>query len=113
MLLRNHYLKAEQACCLEKQTVNAFSKGFQISQTMRLSNLFSLFALSAASEVALYTSGSAVIARAIQPRAVNCKVIVGVLGVLKALGNPATSFCSSYLHIGTETVTSVVTPPAT
>jgi hypothetical protein len=79
---------------------------------MRPSSLFSLVALSAAAEVVYYTEAdSGVIARAVQPPPVNCNVVVGVLALLKALGNPATSFCSSYLHIGTVTVTSVITPP--
>jgi hypothetical protein len=44
-------------------------------------------------------------------RAVNCKVVTGVLAVVKALGVPATSFCSSYLHIpATSTVQATVTP---
>ncbi|OAL49310.1 hypothetical protein IQ07DRAFT_588635 [Pyrenochaeta sp. DS3sAY3a] len=47
-----------------------------------------------------YPSNDIVIARA-----VNCKVVTGVLGVVKALGAPATSFCSSYLNIpATSTV---------
>jgi hypothetical protein len=43
-------------------------------------------------------------------RYVDCKIVTGVLSVLKGLGGPATSFCSSYLSIGTATVTNVVTP---
>jgi hypothetical protein len=47
-------------------------------------------------------------------RAVNCKVVTGVLGVVKALGAPATSFCSSYLHVpATSTIQATITPTAT
>ncbi|KAH8665231.1 hypothetical protein BGZ60DRAFT_411022 [Tricladium varicosporioides] len=79
---------------------------------MRPSNLLSLFAISAAADIARYTTDSGIIALAIDGRAANCKAIVGVLAALKGLGGPATSFCSSYLRIGTSTVTSTVTPPA-
>jgi hypothetical protein len=79
---------------------------------MRLSSFFSLVALSAAAEVVYYTEAdSGVLARAIKPPPINCNVVVGVLALLKGLGNPATSFCSSYLQIGTVTVTVVITPP--
>lgn len=78
---------------------------------MQLSNLLPLISLSAAAEVALYTADSGVVAHAVPVRAVNCGVVTGALAFLKVLGGPATSFCSSYLHIGTTTVTNVITPP--
>jgi hypothetical protein len=44
-------------------------------------------------------------------RAVNCKAVTGVIGAIKALGAPATSFCSSYLKVpATSTVRATVTP---
>ncbi|KAH7068809.1 hypothetical protein BKA63DRAFT_520156 [Paraphoma chrysanthemicola] len=46
-------------------------------------------------------------------RAVNCNVVTGVLGVVKALGAPATSFCSSYLRVpATSTIKATITPTA-
>jgi hypothetical protein len=79
---------------------------------MRPSSLLSLVTLSAAADVVYYTEADfGVVARAVQPPAVNCNVVIGALALLKRLGNPATSFCSSYLHVGTVTVTSVITPP--
>jgi hypothetical protein len=46
----------------------------------------------------------------LQERALDCKAINTALTVLKALGPPATAFCSSYLHIP-ATITSVTTAP--
>ncbi|KAH7389950.1 hypothetical protein BKA66DRAFT_526814, partial [Pyrenochaeta sp. MPI-SDFR-AT-0127] len=44
-------------------------------------------------------------------RAVDCKAVTGVLRVVKALGAPATSFCSSYLRVpATSTVRATITP---
>lgn len=46
----------------------------------------------------------------IAERAVNCKVVTGVLAAVKNLGGLATSYCSSYLHIpATTTLTSITT----
>jgi hypothetical protein len=44
----------------------------------------------------------------LEKRAPNCKAANVALTVLKALGPPATAFCSSYLHIP-ATITSVIT----
>jgi hypothetical protein len=41
---------------------------------------------------------------------VNCNAVNAALTVLKALGPPATTFCSSYLHIP-ATATATVTAP--
>jgi hypothetical protein len=47
----------------------------------------------------------------IEQRAVNCNAVTGVLGIVKALGAPATSFCSSYLSVpATSTVLTTTTP---
>lgn len=44
-------------------------------------------------------------------RAIDCSKVTGALSVLKKLGPPATSFCSSYLKIaGTKTLTTTFTP---
>jgi hypothetical protein len=49
----------------------------------------------------------------LEVRAVNGEVVTGVLAVMKALGGPATSLCSSYLHTpATTTVTITTTGPA-
>ncbi|KAH7346019.1 hypothetical protein BKA66DRAFT_447873 [Pyrenochaeta sp. MPI-SDFR-AT-0127] len=45
-------------------------------------------------------------------RAVDCAKVTGALSVLKKLGPPATSFCSSYLKIQGKTATTTFTPPA-
>jgi hypothetical protein len=46
-------------------------------------------------------------------RAIDCSKVTGALSVLKKVGPPATSFCSSYLKIpGTKIVTTTVTPSA-
>lgn len=49
----------------------------------------------------------------LEPRAVplECDIFNVALGILKALGAPATSFCSSYLNI--PSVTTVVGPTVT
>ena len=44
-------------------------------------------------------------------RAVNCKAVTGVLGAVKALGAPATSFCSSYLNVPATTTIKITTRP--
>jgi hypothetical protein len=77
---------------------------------MRPSYFLSLFAVSAAADIARYDPGSGFVVLAMEERAVNCNAVTGVLAILKGFGGPATSFCSSYLQIGTTTVTSVVTP---
>jgi hypothetical protein len=42
---------------------------------------------------------------------INCNQVNAVLGVLKVLGEPATTFCSSYLRIpATATRTTTITP---
>jgi hypothetical protein len=46
-------------------------------------------------------------------RAVDCKVVTGVLSAVKALGAPATSFCSLYLRIPATTATTVTVMPTT
>jgi hypothetical protein len=44
-------------------------------------------------------------------RGVNCKIVTGVLGDLKFLGPPATTFCRAFLHIpNTVTVPYTITP---
>ncbi|CAO2652061.1 Nn.00g003440.m01.CDS01 [Neocucurbitaria sp. VM-36] len=44
----------------------------------------------------------------------NCAKVTGALSVLKKLGPPATSFCSSYLKVpGAKTSTTTVTPVTT
>lgn len=46
-------------------------------------------------------------------RAIDCSKVTGALSVLKKLGPPATTFCSSYLKLpGTKTSTTTITPPA-
>jgi hypothetical protein len=47
----------------------------------------------------------------LQKRALDCKAVNAALTVLKALGPPATAFCSSYLRIP-ATITSVSTATA-
>jgi hypothetical protein len=48
----------------------------------------------------------------LEQRAANCNVVTGALAILKPLGAPATSFCSSYLHIpATSTLTTTSAPP--
>ncbi|KAL6704615.1 hypothetical protein ACN47E_008012 [Coniothyrium glycines] len=52
-------------------------------------------------------------AAAFGERAVDCAKVNGALSVLKRLGPPATSFCSSYLRIpATKTTTLFITPTA-
>jgi hypothetical protein len=46
-------------------------------------------------------------------RAVNCKAVTGVLAVVKALGTPATSFCSSYLNIAPTGTVKITSTPTT
>jgi hypothetical protein len=46
-------------------------------------------------------------------RAVNCKAVTGVLAVVKALGAPATSFCSSYLNIAPTSTVKITSTPIT
>jgi hypothetical protein len=51
--------------------------------------------------------------RDLEARAVNCKVVTGVLAVVKAAGKPARTFCSSYLKIpAMATVTITTSGPA-
>ena len=48
----------------------------------------------------------------IERRAVDCKKVNAALSVLKVLGPPATTFCSSYIHIpATTTQTATAVPP--
>ncbi|KAG4442422.1 hypothetical protein IFR05_002124 [Cadophora sp. M221] len=79
---------------------------------MRLYKLIPLLAIPVVTEFASYDAelGQVVLYYDLGERAVNCKAINGVLSALKGLGGPATSFCSSYLGIGTATVTNTVTP---
>ncbi|PVH73588.1 hypothetical protein DL98DRAFT_538227 [Cadophora sp. DSE1049] len=79
---------------------------------MRFTKLIPLLATFVVADIASYDPELGLVVRIpdLEDRAVNCKVLNGVLSVLKGLGGPATSFCSSYLSIGTATVTSVVTP---
>lgn len=68
-----------------------------------------LFVLAASSVVAAWPEPTP--AAYLDQRAVNCAKVTGALSVLKKLGPPATSFCSSYLKIpGTLTSTTTVTP---
>ncbi|KAF2623337.1 hypothetical protein BU25DRAFT_451331 [Macroventuria anomochaeta] len=61
---------------------------------------------------AAYASPLARPTDALKERAVNCNKVNAALGVLKILGSPATTFCSSYLHIpATVTQTATVAPP--
>lgn len=47
----------------------------------------------------------------IEERSLQCDVYVEVIGLLGALGGPATAFCSSYLHIpSARTIGTTVTP---
>lgn len=82
---------------------------------MRLCNLIPLLVISVVADIASYDPeiGQAVHYFGIGERAVNCKVVNGVLPALKGLGRLATSFCSSYISIGTATVTNTFTPPLT
>lgn len=48
-----------------------------------------------------------------EERAVNCAAVTGALGILKVLGKPATSFCSSYLHIPRPTTAVSTATPST
>ncbi|KAJ4378756.1 hypothetical protein N0V86_005627 [Didymella sp. IMI 355093] len=46
----------------------------------------------------------------LEARAVNCAKITGALSVLKNLGPPATTFCSSFLKVpATATITTTTT----
>ena len=46
-------------------------------------------------------------------RAVDCAKVTGVLSAVKALGAPATAFCSSYLRVpSATTVQTTITPAA-
>ncbi|KAF2130703.1 hypothetical protein P153DRAFT_383929 [Dothidotthia symphoricarpi CBS 119687] len=70
-------------------------------------------------QVALWTCINAIAVPAptnalVNERAVNCNSVSGALKVLKGLGAPATSFCSSYLKIpATVTTTTTTTPVST
>ncbi|KAH7064290.1 hypothetical protein BKA63DRAFT_572206 [Paraphoma chrysanthemicola] len=50
---------------------------------------------------------------AIEKRAPDCKAVNAALTILKALGPPATSFCSSYLRVPTAATTTFIAPAAT
>jgi hypothetical protein len=52
-----------------------------------------------------------VYAGTIEQRAVDCKAVTGVLAVVRALGAPATSFCSSYLGVPTAATKLTTTTP--
>ncbi|KAH6616258.1 hypothetical protein C7974DRAFT_379198 [Boeremia exigua] len=72
-------------------------------------SLFAAVALRDSPLVSAHPKGELVIACA-----VNCKAATGVLGAVKALGAPATSFCSSLLQVpATSTVQTTITPPPT
>lgn len=49
---------------------------------------------------------------ATEKRAPDCKAVSAALTILKALGPPATSFCSSYLRIPTAATTTFTAPAA-
>jgi hypothetical protein len=49
----------------------------------------------------------------IEKRAHDCKAVNAALTILKGLGPPAISFCSSYLHIPTAATTTFTAPAAT
>lgn len=49
----------------------------------------------------------------IEKRAPDCKAVNAALTILKVLGPPATSFCSSYLHVPSAATTTFTAPPAT
>lgn len=50
-------------------------------------------------------------ARPLDQRAIDCSKINDALSVLKKLGPPATTFCSSFLKVpGTKTLTATITP---
>lgn len=52
-----------------------------------------------------------VAARPLDERAIDCSKVNGALSILKKLGPPATTFCSSYLKVpATKTVITTVTP---
>ncbi|KAH7348540.1 hypothetical protein BKA65DRAFT_476946 [Rhexocercosporidium sp. MPI-PUGE-AT-0058] len=82
---------------------------------MHLGNIVPLLPLSVIADIASYDPESGPVVRHtnIEEQAVNYKVLDGVLSILKGLGGPATTFCSSFLSIGMATITSTVTPAPT
>ncbi|KAF2432544.1 hypothetical protein EJ08DRAFT_121453 [Tothia fuscella] len=59
------------------------------------------------------TQASAVPEKIFVARAVNCKAVTGVLAIVMGLGAPATSFCSSFIHIPATTTKFTTTTPST
>lgn len=84
-------------------------------QTLLLS-LISVAAadVSCASEIPAATCSALAAGAPLEPRhaTLNCNKITGVLGVLKGLAGPATSFCSSYLGVPTATTVRTTVTPA-
>lgn len=49
----------------------------------------------------------------VEQRGIDCKAVNAVVGIMKVLGGPASTFCRGYLHIpATATKTATVAPPA-